>query len=101
MTELATQKKGFPFLKKLKKGFTKKRIIALCLIVMLLIGGRWGWSVFFGAKAESALNTAQVTKGDISVTISGTATIAPIEQYNVVPLVKGDIWPTTSPRGTR
>lgn len=91
MDQLTTQKDGVPFLKKLKKGITKKKVIAVCVIIALAVGGKWGWTAAFGTKAEAVLNTATVTRGDISVSISGTGTIEPIEEYKVVPLVKGDI----------
>jgi HlyD family secretion protein len=35
--------------------------------------------------------TAQVVRGDISVSISGSGTVAPIARYDIIPLVRGNI----------
>ena len=91
MAQATAQKSERHIFQKLRAFFTKKRVIAMIIIIALLAGIKWGGSLFFGGSAEAMVNTAMAVKGDITVSISGTGTIAPIEQYNVVPLVKGDI----------
>lgn len=64
-------------------------IIAIVLVVV--VGGFLGYKFVFGKNAQTALTTAKVTKGDINVTITGSGTIEPNEQYNITSLVKGEI----------
>ncbi len=55
-------------------------VVALVLSIILMPGG-----------SDKTIRTAKVTKGNISVAISGTGTIEPIDEYEVTSLVKGEI----------
>ncbi len=47
---------------------------------------------FLGAStADATILTGTVTKGDISLTITGSGTLEPLESYDVTPLVEGEI----------
>ncbi len=60
--------------------------ISLVLVVALVLS-----LVFLPKGNDQAIRTAKVTKGNISVVISGTGTIKPIDEYQVTSLVKGEI----------
>ncbi len=60
--------------------------IALVLVLALVLS-----LVLLPKNGDQTIRTAKVTKGNISVVISGTGTIAPIDEYQVTSLVKGEI----------
>ncbi len=68
----------------------KKKIImgsiAVVLVLLLVL-----WAVLPSGGKAQAIRTALVDRGDISVVISGTGTIEPIDEYEVTSLVKGEI----------
>ncbi|MCH5187737.1 MAG: efflux RND transporter periplasmic adaptor subunit [Oscillospiraceae bacterium] len=43
------------------------------------------------AEAEATSNTAVVSRGDITVKITGSGTVSAIDEYNIVPTVNGEI----------
>ena len=77
---------------KFKKFFTKKRII-IGIILILIVGA----IAFFGlskSKKETAIavsDYAEVTRRDITNTITGTAVVKPKDQYSVTSLVTGEV----------
>ena len=68
------------------------RLTAIFLAVAIVAAG--GIYIFFfrGATDSDYILTAYpVTKGDISTVITGSGTVQPIQQYDIVSLVQGDI----------
>ena len=86
-----------PEIKKRKKSFFKskwfKRIIILVVIAALVSAFliRRNIKSRQAAEAEATSNTSIVTRGDISVKITGSGTVEPIDTYNIVPTVNGNI----------
>lgn len=76
-------------IKELTKPTKKKVIIASLIAAVLVI------SVIAGAgKDKNAIAIRQtdvVTRGDISVTITGSASVEPYERFEIIPKVSGDI----------
>lgn len=70
---------------------TKKKIIIISIIVAIIILGLFGYNEFFASKGKDTVNTATVSKGDITVSIEGSGVIEPIEMYNITSLAAGDI----------
>lgn len=70
---------------------TKKKIIivAIVLVAAIIVG------VLFGHSRKDAMKKVQaddtVTRGDITVTITGSASIEPLERFEIIPKVSGDI----------
>jgi HlyD family secretion protein len=86
----------------LKKMLTKKRVVAVlaCAVVLaaVLLGGR----SLFTQEAEALEYTEfEVTRGDITVSLSGSGTLAPVAQYEVVSLVGGEVLRDTFEEGDR
>lgn len=77
-----------------EKIFSKKKIIII-IAVVLVIAVVSGIFVFKGKKTPEKMNMAsteaEATKRDISVSITGTATIAPKDSYSIISLVQGDV----------
>jgi HlyD family secretion protein len=84
-----------------KKLFTKKRgltvaIAAALVVAAALFGGRF----LFSQEAEAAAYTEfTVTRGDITVSLTGSGTLAPVAQYEVVSLVGGEVLSDTFREG--
>nr|WP_312576609.1 HlyD family efflux transporter periplasmic adaptor subunit [Sedimentibacter sp.] len=83
-------------LSKLKKinipKFTKKKIIFVVIIGVVVLGGSiYGYNKIFSGKSSETVNTATVTKGDITVSIEGSGVIEPIEMYEITSLATGEI----------
>lgn len=77
-------------LKQYIKPSKKKIIIAAGAIIVIagavkLTGGK------NAAPAVSARETDTVSRGDVEVTITGSASIEPYERYEIIPKVSGDI----------
>ncbi len=78
----------------------KRRIIFTSTFLVVLIGLTTGISGYFTGDTEALTYTEyEVSKGDVSVTISGSGTVEPNEQYNVVSLVEGDVLEDTFEEG--
>ncbi len=71
--------------------FTKKKILLIILVCVIIAVGIFGYKKIFTSKTDEAVITATVTKGDITVSIEGSGVIEPIEMYNITSLAKGDI----------
>lgn len=70
---------------------TKKKVIILAGVIAVIAAA----SVFAG-KNKKAVTTANakddmVTRGDIEVTITGSAAVEPYERYEIIPKVSGDV----------
>jgi HlyD family secretion protein len=86
----------------LRKIFTKKRAVAVlvCAVVLaaVLLGGRF----LFTQEAEALDYTEfTATRGDITVSLSGSGTLAPVAQYEVVSLVGGEVLSDSFEEGDR
>lgn len=81
------------------KGMPKKKKIIFSAAALVLVAAIVVWAVVPSGKAGKTINTAKVDRGDISVVISGTGTIAPIDEYEVTSLVKGEILMDTFEEG--
>ena len=78
------------FEKGIFKPTKKKAIIAGALVVCIVAG------CLFAGKGKdkstvSARETDIVTRGDINVTITGSASVEPYERFEIIPKVSGDI----------
>lgn len=69
----------------------KKLILILCGVIVLVAGGVWACSKWVFTDAQNEITEVAVSKGNIEVSISGTAVIEANEQYNVTSLVTGEI----------
>ena len=81
------------------KKMPKKRKIFLALVAILLILALVLRLVFSPAEQKKTITTAFADTGNISVVISGTGTIEPIDEYEVTSLVKGEILRDTFQEG--
>ena len=74
----------------LKKIFHKKIIIIVGLIVIVL-AGYFGYKAFTNKNKETRYVLAQVKKGDISVSISGSGKISASNQVTLQPKASGNL----------
>ncbi|MDD3169571.1 MAG: HlyD family efflux transporter periplasmic adaptor subunit, partial [Eubacteriales bacterium] len=90
-----------PVIKKINTlSLKKRRMIFTSVFLAAVIGLTAVVSGSFLADEEALSYTEyEVTKGDVSVTISGSGTVEPNEQYNVVALVEGDVLEDTFQEG--
>ena len=90
-----------PVLKKLNQlSLKKKRMVYTSVFLVVVACATTAISGFFMGDVEALTYTEyKVEKGDVSVTISGSGTVEPIEQYNVVSLVEGDVLEDTFKEG--
>lgn len=90
-----------PIVKKVNTfSLKKRRIIFTSVFLAVVIGLTTAVSGYFMGDTEAPAYTEyEVAKGDISVTISGSGTVEPNEQYNVVSLVEGDVLEDTFQEG--
>jgi HlyD family secretion protein len=68
-----------------------KKMVFVVLVGALIAGGGIGWYVRSGNRQTTAFRTAQVTRGDLLVTISATGTIEPEEVVDVGAQAAGQI----------
>ncbi len=70
---------------------TKKKIIVVgtALVAVIIAASVFGKNKGASTNFENA--TDIVTRGDIEVTISGSAAVEPYERYEIIPKVSGDI----------
>lgn len=90
-----------PVLKKVHNlSLKKRRIVFTSVSLAVILGAAAAVNGIFGKDAEALSYTEyQVNKGDIAVTISGSGTVEPKEQYDVVSLVSGDVLEDTFKEG--
>ncbi len=70
----------------------KKRKTWYLLGSVLLVGTLFiGATHLFPAEGKEDIQTARVQQGNLSVTITGSGTLEPLEYYEITPLVKGEI----------
>jgi HlyD family secretion protein len=80
-------------LNKFISGKVIKYAVIVLVIALIASGGYYGYSKMTAAGVSTIIReaTAQVVRGELAVTISGTGTVQPISIYEIVPLVKGNI----------
>ncbi len=76
---------------KIPKVPKKKLLIGGGILVVVLAAAIFGYRMLTNSSSDTAIMTSKVTKGDISLTITGSGTLEPVESYDVVSLVEGDI----------
>ncbi|MBE7036152.1 MAG: HlyD family efflux transporter periplasmic adaptor subunit [Ruminococcaceae bacterium] len=81
------------------KGMSKKKKIIFIIIALLLVAAILFLVFSPKKKVEKKFNIVQAQRGNVSVVISGTGTIKPIDEYQVTSLVKGEILEDTFEEG--
>lgn len=75
--------------------FSRKKIIRLVIVLIVAAALLFAAVRFvlprFAETGESTLTSFTVTRGDITTSITSSGTVEPIEQYDIVSMVKGDI----------
>lgn len=74
-----------------KPKLTKKNIIIVAALFVIVIGASFVFNKVNGSEEADTINTASVSKGDLTVSIEGSGVIEPIEMYNITSLATGDI----------
>ncbi len=76
-----------------KKGRPKKKLLYAAAVVVLCaaVGIRLAMPSASEQTGEATLTAAQAQRGDITVSVSSSGTVQPIEQYDISSLVSGDI----------
>jgi HlyD family secretion protein len=77
-------------LKIIKKILASKLLLAITILI-LLGGGYWGYKAFFGASAAVRYMSAQVQKGTLIVSVSGSGQVSVSNQIDIKPKASGDI----------
>ena len=88
---LAAKKRKMPLGSKGGKKRRSVRILAVLLAVAALV---WGVASVLGGKAEPAASgyvAAQAVRRDLTVSVSGSATLEPADSYQVTTLISGEI----------
>lgn len=90
-----------PILRKLNQlSLKRRRIVYTAILLTIVIGAGVMASGFFKGDAEAlTYREYEVSKGNVTVSISGEGTVEPIEQYSVISLVEGDVLSDTFEEG--
>ena len=72
-----------------KKIFQKKIIIPL--LIVLVLGGYFGYKNFVKKESETRYVTAAVEKGTLIVSVSGSGQVSSLDQIDVKPKVSGEV----------
>jgi multidrug efflux pump subunit AcrA (membrane-fusion protein) len=73
------------------KKLTRKRIVLLCVLVIVLIGAVYGLVRLFFADDEAVALTDVTTYGALTKTIEGTGTVLPSDSQIVTAASKAEI----------
>lgn len=73
------------------KGLFKRKLFLIGLGIVLVGGGYYGYKAIFVKAAPTRYNTAQVTKGTITSSVSGTGQVAATNQVDIKPSASGQI----------
>lgn len=65
--------------------------VALALLVALAAGGLWYWQAIGGAAAQLRYTTALAAKADITVVVTATGTIQPLNQVDISSELSGTV----------
>ncbi len=83
--------------KKKKKSFFKSKWFKRIIILLVIAAAVVGFIVYRNIKAKKAeeadatSKTSVVTRGDVVFKITGSGTAEPLDEYNIVPTVNGEI----------
>ncbi len=90
-----------PVIKRVKNlSLGKRRVVFASVFLAALLGLTTAVSGYIkGDEGALTYTEYKVGKGDVSVTISGSGTVEPNEQYSVVSLVEGDVLEDTFQEG--
>ncbi len=90
-----------PVIKKVHNlSLKKRRVVFTSVFLVVIVGLSTAVSGYFRGDADTLTYTEyEVGRGDVSVTISGSGTVEPNEQYNVIALVEGDVLEDTFKEG--
>lgn len=71
----------------------KKRVRIIAILLLIVIAAGVAAHLFLGKKTDdtSTYTETEVTRRDITTTLTGTGTLEPINQYNVTTLAKGEV----------
>lgn len=90
-----------PILKKLNNlSIKKKRAVFTAILLVIVVGAYSVVSGLFMGESQALEYTEyEVSKGNVTVSISGSGTVEPIRQYDVVALVEGEVLEDTFNEG--
>lgn len=71
--------------------FFKKKQVIFFLLLILALGGYFGYKALFKEKNEVSYATAAVEKGTVTVSVSGTGQVAFSDEIDIKPKTSGEI----------
>ena len=78
-----------------RKPANKKKLIRNCIIIAVVVAVALGAFFVFSKKkndgATTVISASAVTRGDITVSLTGSGMIEALESYDVVAMVQGDV----------
>lgn len=79
------------FILKVIEKIKKNKLLSVGILLVLILGGYFGYQKFFISPASASYVLAQVEKGILVVSVSGTGQVSSSNQVDVKPTVSGDI----------
>lgn len=70
---------------------TKKKTAIILVTVAVIAGALFVFYALFNKKESESINTAAVTKGDLTVSVEGSGVIDAMNMYEITSLATGDI----------
>lgn len=74
-----------------RKGVGKKKVIIGIIALVVIVAGVYFFRGMDSPQIAGALQTGVVTRGDLSQNITGSGSLAPLEKFEVISTVNGDI----------
>lgn len=74
----------------IKKIIARKFLLGVITLV-LVVGGYYGYTKYFGAIPATRYVTAEVARGMLIVSVSGSGQVASVSQVDIKPKVSGDV----------
>lgn len=78
-----------------RPGITKKKIIIFVILIVVVGAACFGYNAVKSKKqvvgTATDVSTERVERGDVSLTITGSAAVEPYERYEIIAKVSGDI----------
>jgi HlyD family secretion protein len=68
-----------------------RKFLSSAVALVLVVGGYYGYTKYFGATATVRYVTADVARGTLIVSVSGSGQIAALDQVDIKPKVSGDV----------
>ena len=84
-------KKILQALKKIPKLFFRHKFIGSIIIIIVIVGGYFGYKVIFKTASAISYATAAVEKGTLIVSVSGSGQVSALNQVDVKSKVSGDV----------